>query len=472
MDADALIMSAYFGLALALALACVLIFGLSLNIEKSWRSWIVPMIYPIIIFSIGISTALSGRHIDREYFSTAVALGESAGGAGSSWILRLGSLAIVGLCLVRIFASVNIKENKTDGMFALIFWFMAFHLTNYLFSAIFGTHPNFNYKYMYAVLVFLAVYMSRQNGYQITIKSVKVSLLIFFILTFMAVVAMPSLVIDSSYDAGLLGLKYRLWGLVAHANNLAPLGLLLLALTLNQPFSSKALNRISCVTAMVIMLLAQSKTTWLVAIIVIPIQLYYKRNNHAEKSAKNLKYQTTLLYLSAISILIAVLLIAIMVSNLENGWLESVNLDHFLTFTGRDRIWTVAISEWKKNILFGYGPTIWDTEFRKLIGMNYAATAHSQFFQSLSMAGSLGFAGMVIYLIVLGKFSISARHQTAGLSLGIFLILFFRCFTETPLVTGYIMAAEIVGHLLLFHICVAYSYDQQSSTTELSPDDA
>ena len=86
------------------------------------------------------------------------------------------------------------------------------------------------------------------------------------------------------------------------------------------------------------------------------------------------------------------------------------------TLTGRTEIWAVALQTWKANPLFGYGAAMWDDEFRRAVGMDFAYNAHNQFLQSLSVAGGLGLAGLLVYTLVLFRYAFAANTATTVLA--------------------------------------------------------
>jgi hypothetical protein len=119
-----------------------------------------------------------------------------------------------------------------------------------------------------------------------------------------------------------------------------------------------------------------------------------------------------------------------------------------MSMTGRDRIWAIAMEEWQQNPLFGYGPGLWDADFRASIGMFNATDAHNQFMDTLARSGSIGAAGLVIYAAVLMFLSLRHARATGGLSLALFLALALRSVSEVPLLLfGY--GTELYVHMLL-----------------------
>jgi O-antigen ligase len=137
-----------------------------------------------------------------------------------------------------------------------------------------------------------------------------------------------------------------------------------------------------------------------------------------------------------------------------------------ITFTGRGQIWSVAINAWLDNPAFGYGPEIWGTEYRAQIGMQFAFSAHNQFLQSLSAAGALGFACLMIYLWLLGRYAVQASNKTKGVAFALFLLTILRSMTETPLAINTLFNGEFLVHLLLFQIVIRGApFDNQRSSS-------
>jgi O-antigen ligase len=119
-----------------------------------------------------------------------------------------------------------------------------------------------------------------------------------------------------------------------------------------------------------------------------------------------------------------------------------------MTFTGRDKIWAIAMEEWHNSPVFGYGPGLFDADFRASIGMPNATNGHNQFMDTLARSGSVGATALVLYAFVLLVLSLRYARATGGLSVALFVALALRSVSEVPLVLfGY--GAELFTHLLL-----------------------
>jgi O-antigen ligase len=157
---------------------------------------------------------------------------------------------------------------------------------------------------------------------------------------------------------------------------------------------------------------------------------------------------------------------ALLVLPIFGGSLEGLaNTQHghqALTLTGRDDIWTVAMHEWMRNPLFGYGLTMWDSAYRLNIGMDHGVSAHNQFLETLSVAGTIGFIGLVFYLGTLSLYAIRAWRASRGLSVALLILLLARCVTETPVTISGPLGSQIAVQLLLFQLALAYGSKGES----------
>jgi O-antigen ligase len=136
------------------------------------------------------------------------------------------------------------------------------------------------------------------------------------------------------------------------------------------------------------------------------------------------------------------------------------------SMTGRDRIWVVAMEEWQNNRLFGYGPGMWDTDFRAAIKMPYATHAHNQFVDTLARSGLVGATSLVLYAVCLLVLSFARARETRGLSLALFLSLSLMSISEVPLLMlGY--SNDLVFHLLL--VATLAANPRMQSRTAVAP---
>src|SRR6185369_212810 len=199
--------------------------------------------------------------------------------------------------------------------------------------------------------------------------------------------------------------------------------------------------------------LAQSKNAWVAFLLCALCMLAVRHGAGLWQRAGDPRRGSGL----GVVVCVAVIAIAlalmgwILLGDLEEqtaGFFDSAEGAQLLSMTGRDRIWAVAIEEWQSNPLFGYGPGLWDPEYRASIGLLNATNAHNQFMDTLARSGTIGAVALVLYAGVLLALSVRYAKATGGFSLALFLALALRSISEVPmLLFGY--GTELFSHLLL-----------------------
>jgi O-antigen ligase len=219
-----------------------------------------------------------------------------------------------------------------------------------------------------------------------------------------------------------------------------------------RPFERRWLNVLAWIIGLGVLFFAQSKTAW-IAFFLCSIAMFsvrtapamWKRMSDPREGAFGIV--ACLLVMAVAAAVLAVTLFADV-----GGAVDSfVNTDQgaqLMTMTGRDQIWAVALETWNEHKIFGYGPGLFDDEFRMAIGMPNATNAHNQFMDTLARSGAVGALALVIYALVLLWLSLKYARRTGGLSVALFTALALRAISEVPLMLfGY--GIELVGHLLL-----------------------
>lgn len=438
------------GGALAASIAAVLAFGVFLQAERSIGRAIIPAFVPLVALGISIGSLLSNRNLTYASLSIdSINAGTEAAGGGS--ILRLISFGIVGLCGAKILGYLlDQKKQTTENGRPLFIAFVAFFITNAVLSSAFGAHPEFIHNTFYSIIVFAAVYLARHESLTGTIKFAKHALLVMMLLSLALAMAKPELAVQPNYKGWIPGLSIRLWGVGSNPNSIGPLALLLLMLESMQPFRKAWLRWLTILSAITVFALAQSKTVWAAGMVAIAIVFWY-RNARSQNGGMDPKF-----VLGIVAILL-IGTIGLAFADLDRIWhkitFTQAGTD-ITTLTGRAQIWATAINIWQDNPIFGYGPAAWGLEHRLTIAMPFAYSAHNQFLQSLSVAGTLGGVTLVCYLLVLGAGALGAAATTRGISLALFATIIFRCMTEAPLSFGTILNGDFLTHLLLFAIAL------------------
>ncbi|WP_153115696.1 O-antigen ligase family protein [Rhodocyclus tenuis] len=436
----------YFAMAFGAAILLVLAFGVSLHVEGSWGARFVPAIAPLIVLGIALSSLLSGRNLAMAAQHIDLLAEQPGGGASILRLITLSILCIAGAKLVGAFTRRRaLSEAPGSALFvSLLIYIVA---SNLLPSA-FGTVPTFVHSLFYSLVIFAAVWAARREPLETMIKAAKAALYVLLVGSLVAALLVPAIALQPDYQGLIPGLHVRLWGLGSNANSIGPLAMLTLLLEYLLPTRNRRLRALLITAAVLVFILAQSKTVWFALLIVLAILAWYRWPLRAGRQA------ALLLALVMITVLSAGLL-AVMFVDLPSLWdriSDSKVGDSVATVSGRTGIWEVALREWQHSPLFGYGPTIWGEKFRWQIGMPYAFSAHNQFMQTLSVAGTLGFLALLAYLRYLIPAALRMAAQTRGVSVALLAMILLRCFSEAPLAMTGLIDGDALTHLLLFAI--------------------
>ena len=448
--------SIYAGTALVFSLAAVLALGAAMQVEGRFRGFMVPSLFLIIVAYLGISTVLSGRNVSMSWID-AGAIAPASTLLAVKVVKGLAIVTALTVCVARILAAAFSRENAGSGGGSLFLAFGLFFLTNTVLTSALGTQPDFVYYLYYAPFFFAAVFASRTQDPEIAVRFAKCGLLIFLAGSCVVSIVAPDLTIQRMYAGWLPGITIRFWGLAPHANHMAPAALLYLLVAIHQPFERRWLHYLGIVIAAAVLVLTQSKTTWVAAAITVPLLLVLRSRSSLTSDGRGAKAPYKIGLAATCLLALGVFGVAALLVLPELG----VSVDRMLaprarneiaTLTGRDIIWAVALDEWRRNPLFGYGASMWNDAYRIQIGLEEATSAHNQFLQSLGSAGLVGLTGLLVYVGALMLHAINARRATRGLSVAVFTTILVRCFTETPLEVDAFLTCDFIVHLLLFHL--------------------
>lgn len=373
------------------------------------------------------------------------------------WIGRLISILILFAACQRLARRLLHYGSRPNAPTLLIITFLFFFFTNVFTAAFFSAHPSFEHDYVYFVLVGTASLLFIQGEEEIAIDAVRNSFFIFLVISAGFIPWNPGLVMDNNYTGGLIpGLTYRYAGLAAHANTLGEFIVLFMLCLWSKPFSIRWINFIGWTIGYSSLVLAQSKTCWITFILCMSCLGYFKYGAFLKQrffDFKNPILPATFILVTMIaaSIMSGMVMFSEIGSKIDSFFSTRAGAD-IMTMTGRNMIWEVALNEWRNSPLFGYGLTIWDAAHRAKIGMSYAVSAHSQFYQTLSSAGITGVVGLLIYVATLFWFTLKTAKSSQGLTLAIFLMLFFRSISEVSLAITGLWNIDVISHLLLLMI--------------------
>ena len=448
---------AYFGgIALFTGVLVVLAQALFFDLSSRISRWVLPMVPVFAWTAMTLTIALSKRSLN-----TLLPDANAVGDGGSAWINRLtnaGLLALAFAKIVEVLYSRTIPQSQMAPQTAeqranrnLFLAFVAYFICSVLMPMAFAEKPGFNHNGLPALVMFVTVYLARRETLERVIAGAKWILVLIMLASLAAGVLFPGVAVETNYQTGWIpGLHVRLWGLAAHANALSALGIYLALLLALQPARSKFVNMLLWLTTIVVIILAQSKTTWLAGILVA-ILLWGYRSGRDARGRIRPGFLTTLILGMAV---VVSSLLFIDAGHVITKFMESDTGNSLSTLTGRTRIWAAAIDLWQKYPAFGYGLDTWAPEHRIQLGLPFATHAHNQLLQSLSVGGAFDAVAMLVYFFLLAGGAFRAAPRTRGVSLAMMFVIAFRCLSEAPLDLGNLASGEAIAQLLLFMLIV------------------
>ncbi|MGK5076154.1 O-antigen ligase family protein [Janthinobacterium sp. ZB1P44] len=412
--------------------------------------------YPIF-FTYALSTLLSGRDLSGPDDMMSLAVAKSS---LLVWAGRFTSIFLIFACGERIVRRLLNTNPVKPLPGTLLFAFWVFFITNTLSPAFFGQYFYMSHEFLYPLLACQAALLAQTKAeVDAMTKVLRNALYAFLIASAMCLVWKHSLVVTTNYHGLIPGLKLRYAGLTSHANSLGSLCVLFMLCLWYQPLKNRWLIRFGWVIGIVSLVLTQSKTSWIAFGLSVMVLAWYSRRDEINARIQDFRrpHLPVLLVLMFMFCGTAMCVIFMFggAGDKIARFFTSRDGSELMTFMGRDQIWQVAIEEWRKYPVFGYGLNIFDEAFRNSVGMPFAAHAHSQFFQSLSSAGSVGAAGFVFYACAIAYFVAKTVRASQGLSLALFILLVCKSISEVPLsMAG--LGQDLPIHMLQLAVLVRY----------------
>lgn len=438
-------------IALLAAVVVILGLGLMLQVDRLIGRWVALAVVPAMGLGTALSSLTSGRDLKYAFNNIeAISFGADAGGGTS--LLRMITLSLMAACsatvVSRVFAR-RVRGERLPGQL-LIAAFLAYYACNALLNALFGTVPSFTHNTIYVPIAMAAVFVWRDQPATPLLAAAKWMLAGFMAASLVAAMVKPDLALQPGYKGWIPGLTVRLWGVGSNPNSVGPLALLLLLLELLVPARRGVLRLLVVVLGGAVLLLAQSKTAWIAGLATLPIIAWY-RWGRAPGGGMRIGF--------ALALIAALLLLGsgLFFVDLGRVWAKLSGSQagaDVATLSGRLQIWQAAINAWKDNPVFGYGPSAWGPLHRAALGMPFAFSAHNQFLQSLSAAGSLGLLSLLAYMGLLLVYCWRAAEATRGLSLALYLVVLVRSLTEAPFSAATLFNGDVLTQVLLFRVAL------------------
>ncbi len=406
-------------------------------------------VLPAMIGLGALTVLLSGRDLSMMFDEL------QRGGDGfrhpiAVWGQRAVSILLLAAAGERILSHVMLGKHLPSPVLA---WtFAAYWLSTVAAPAFFGSHPQLSHEYLYTLLIGFAVVLATPHERDRIIESARTALVLFLLAGVLLIPVLPAMVLDTTYKQGLMPGVPRLGGLASHPVALGMFAQTALLLLWARPFKRLWLTRLSWLLCVGVLFLAQSKTAW-IAFLLCSLCMLAVRNgpNLLRRLGDPREGAFGIVMCLGVMVAAAGVMAVFLLGNIEGQMVDFFDTQQgaqLMTMTGRDQIWAIAVEEWQASPLFGYGPSLWDDEFRAAINMPNATSAHNQFMDTLARSGGIGAGALVIYSIVLLVLSVRHAKDTGGLSLALFLAVALRSVSEVPLLLfGY--GTELIVHLLL-----------------------
>ncbi|WP_396267798.1 O-antigen ligase family protein [Ideonella sp.] len=417
--------------------ALLAVLGIWLALRLSGRlstHGLLPWFFPTQVAAAAISMAATGRSFDASGTVTSVAVTASWAG---EWSIRIASIVALWGAVDAIIRWLRSTERVFSWRLVLILAFSFLWVTQVASPAWWGRHPSFQTYWVYALPVGVGLLCLDARAARQTLLWFRDAQVLFCFLSLVLAVVWPDLALQRDYEQGFIDGLPRLAGLAPHPISLAGVAATTLVVLLYFPYARPWLQRLAMLSSVLVVLLAQSKTVWLILALALPMVLAYQGRFPTWRSLSQQTPRTWLVGAYGLVLVGSLSGLALVVSgevgHKLNSFLASSDGAQLMSLTGRDRIWSVALEEWRQDPLFGYGMPLFDEAHRAAVRMGAATHAHNQFVDSLARAGLVGLVGAVAYLLVLVAAAWRVATPSRGLSLGLLVILLAFAITEVPL---------------------------------------
>ena len=381
-----------------------------------WRVAIAVMFIPAMLFPV-----LSARISSDTYLDEALALQNQHPTAGI--IMRYVTWAVLLALLGMLLPRLRYVRLARPG-FAL-FGVAIVYCAAVIVSALFALVPHVTATMLIVPLALTLVFVLPPIDPGLFLRWCSRGILLIAYGSVAGMIVAPAWALDLRYYDGLIpGFTVRLHGLSTHANALAPLLLVFLLADLAQP-SRRWYAWVNRVVVLSCLVLTQSKTVWLLALVGWIVHLIW-----APWTRNPLRRALVLTAVAALVVACVFYLYATPAFVTLPWEHESVR-----TLTGRLQIWSATMDVWRRNPFFGYGPDLWNPnmtlQYLSLLGPA-AAHAHNQWIQTLGESGLVGVVPLGVYSATLLAYAVRYSRAAGGVALSWTVVFLLRTLTETP----------------------------------------
>jgi O-antigen ligase len=450
-----------------LAVSVIFIALMGLKKAQSYPKGIIVYYFYAALFTMAAATALTPRDFSINELMTLS--GENEINEVSIWLTRFMSIFVGLASLERLVTFFN-SHSLTASRFIFLTLFVLLWISTLLTPTLISNNSTLAIKDFYALAFGIAIILSVSYTVDDVMIHARNALSLFLIASLLFIIISPYSALDINYTQGYIPGLPRFFGLSPHAIVMGWMTALTIWLVLIKPFLNKKFNYIILIAGFFTLILTQSKSNIVIFIIgSLPI-LYYMGNHQQQKNYKY--YFNTLIILILFIFLVSASFFFI--NGIENTlklFLPPDKVYNVMTLTGRDLIWEIALQEFYKNPLLGYGADLFSLSYRESIGMLNATNAHSQYIDTLARSGLVGFTGLIAFLSLLTIKSLKLAKQTKGLSVSLIFYFLLGSITDVPISLYSIGGTAFSFYLLLFLVSTqeAYSNDDKLSNIGVKP---
>lgn len=440
---------AVFAASLAFVMALTLVGGL--QAARNWSDGILKYCFWALFAGNAIALIANNRSPNP-----AANLGDMTVGVSSiaTWIIRITSLFLLISCADQIVRFFSRNPRLEFRRVLLLLTFALYWILNSLVPAYMAPHKvPLELNWFYVPVFCLGLLSMTENAADQAVIMCRNVLIAFCAASLALIPVRPDLMLLSNYTQGYIPGVPRLYGLAPHAITLGLNACIGFWCVLARPLESKAWNRVALMVCGAVLFLSQAKTSWIACLLGVPVILYYVRDWTAFRTKPLRDYKAAYFFpivVVAVGMLLAVFYILFGgASDRFADFAGSKEGAQIFSLTGRDRIWEIALNEWRNSPWLGYGLSIFDVDFRLAVHYSGATSGHNLYIDTLSRTGLIGLSGMLLYLLVLVSLGFRYASHSRGLSLVLMLSILVRSLSEVSFNTLHLGLDSTPHYLLL-----------------------
>jgi O-antigen ligase len=442
----------------AVTVGAVLAFFGALHFTRSSPHGFMHLYFYAAFGALAASNFLSSRDFTLALGS---ALDAAPRSGVATWVVRLCTLVMMFISSEQLLRVALGRERVPPERLVLLSAYVVFWVATVAFPTFVAPHgAPFQSNWLYPLFVVAGFTLSSQQSAERSIGACRNAIFIFCVVSFLATLVKPGTTLQTNYTQGYIPGLPRFAGLAPHPILMGLISCVGVWCVILRPYKRRWLNNLGWAIFLSALFVAQAKANWIALLISAPILAWYRYRAWVACLPKPARKRAAEHGDVAIGVgaLVVVALLAIAAGGgLSNSlsFLSSQETEQLSSFTGRDRIWAVAISEWMRYPVFGYGMDLFSASYQASVGMlGWATSGHSQYFDVLGRSGSVGMVATVLLMGALVYFSISRGHQSKGIAVAIAVTLIVRSISEICII-GTSVDADMLPIFLLLVLIAA-----------------